>query len=328
MKFIFISLFFAAALHGCVSEKNGGCCPELLLSFAYNLNSDYTNLFETEVDQIVVYIFDSSGRYVGQFTDAGDHLTNDHVMRIHLPEGRYSAVVFGGHLEGYTAGELDSELNTINEQMSSEESTIDDLHIQLDSYMGDDGYYYAENNNFSELYVGLDTTLVSEIRNESISTIELIKNTNHVNVTIIGSESSLSQVESFITYAHGRYNHRNVADVQHGVMKFLPREKLESENTTTHSISIKRLMIGSSTRQSTPIEGDDYSPSITIHNQNSDQPLLKQNLVDAILSTGAYSTQEDLDREDTYNLEVHVDRDIAILVSVNGWIVNEVIPDI
>ena len=72
---------------GCIREDLSGCRPGVGVVYEYSLNSEQENLFGSEVDKVTTYAFDENGIFVGSYSDAGEHLTNDYRMVLPLPDG-------------------------------------------------------------------------------------------------------------------------------------------------------------------------------------------------------------------------------------------------
>lgn len=80
-------------------------------------------------------------------------------------------------------------------------------------------------------------------------------------------------------------------------------------------LKMMRLMLG-------------QSPMLVIRNSVTQEVLYNENMIDQILSTLQYITQEDFDREDEFIFEISVVNDVVVSVSINGWILNNINPDI
>lgn len=89
---------------GCIREDLSGCRPGVGVVYEYSLNSEQENLFGSEVDKVTTYAFDENGIFVGSYSDAGEHLTNDYRMVLPLPDGVYTLVVWAGPLGDYIVG--------------------------------------------------------------------------------------------------------------------------------------------------------------------------------------------------------------------------------
>lgn len=289
------------------------CKSELLLRFRYTLNDQYENLFGSEVNRITVYLFDSNGKYVDSFSEQGDILTNDYLMRIPLPEGKYSAVVWGGDLATYSVGELDSQTSTISQLLRKGVTDIHDFRTELKNSSGEGGYLFATDIP-NDLYAGLTRDGTSSVDNQDITDIELTKDTKKIKVKITGTSTIPEPLEVYITAINGRYGFDNNIDPDHGTFKYTPVNASIQPDELVVDLKIMRLMLG-------------QSPMLVVRNSVSSEILYNGNMVDYILSTPQYASQEDLDREDEFVFEITFIGNLVVTVSVNGWQINEVNPD-
>lgn len=171
---IHLLIVFVLFLQSCIKEGYTTCEIELLLRFRYTLNDQNTNLFDSDIHRVTVYIFDSNGKYVETFSQQGDKLTNDYVMRIPLPEGKYSVVAYGGDFATYSAGELNA--GTINPTLIKGVTDINDFRAELKNIIGVDNYLYPITTP-DDLYAGLALNAISARANEAITDVELIRDT-------------------------------------------------------------------------------------------------------------------------------------------------------
>lgn len=315
MKRISFSLFiiFIILLQGCIKEDLSNCKSELLLSFRYTLNDQYANLFDREVSKVTVYVFDNNGKYVDRFSEQGNHLTNDYVMHIPLPEGTYSVVAYGGEFGTYSAGELNQQLNALNETLRKGVTDINDFRAELKHVKGSEDYLYPSDTP-DDLYVGLATSVVSTMGCKVIAPVELIKDTKRIKVNISGINYVSGALEVYITALNGRYLFDNSIDGNHGTFKYTPINAVQQPDRLEVDLKMMRLVLG-------------QTPRLVIINSATSEVIYNENMIDQILLTQKYSSQEDLDREDEFLFEIVIDRNIDVSVSINGWKINNVTPD-
>lgn len=320
MKRLFINISMALLLlllQSCIKEDSSICESGLLLKFRYTLNDQYTNLFYPEVRRVTVYVFDSNGKYVDTFSEQGSMLTNDYVMRLPLPEGTYSAVVYGGDFTTYSAGELNKETNQLNEALRRGVSDVNDFRAELESKNGTGNYLYPLSTP-DDLYAGLAKTAVSTPINPIVTEIDLIKDTKKIKVKMSGTDPVAKPLDVYITAKNGRYLYDNSLDQTHGTFMFLPIHSSATSNSMEVDLKIMRLMLGG-------------LPMLVIKDKATQDVILSKNIIDLILLTGKYKTQEDFDREDEFVFEITLGsyaNNFVISISINGWKINEVTPDI
>lgn len=316
---ITIAISLLLLLQGCIKEDIPNCENGLSLRFRYTLNNQYTNLFDSAVNQVTIYVFDSNGKYVNRFSERGEVLTNDYRMQLPLPPGTYSLVGYGGDFTTYSIGEITS-LNTINQTLRKGITNIADLRVELHNMSGDDGYLSSIHTP-DDLYVGLVTGILSTQNSQTTATMELIKITKKVKVKITGTDFSTrasSPLDVYITALNGRYRFNHTIDLHHGTFKYTPIRSLSQPNYMEADLKTMRLMLG-------------QSPMLVIKNSVTAEKIYNENMIEQILSIEKYLLQEDFDREDEFIFEINIqskDHKIEISVSINGWEIKNVNPDI
>lgn len=319
MKRISINIFIVLSLllQSCLKEDLSMCESWLLLKFRYSLNDQYSNLFGAEVHKVTIYVFDNHGKYVDSFSEQGDKLTNDYVMRIPLPEGKYSVVAYGGDFSTYSVRELNRQDNTLNNILRKGITDISDFRAELKNTIGAENYLYPT-NTADDLYAGFVTDAVSAMDNQNITDVELIKDTKKIKVKITSTDPIPTPFDIYITALNGRYLSDNNIDLNHGTFKYTPVNSIVQPNYIEVDLKIMRLMLG-------------QSPMLVIKNSITQNVIYNENMIDQILLTKQYVTQEDFDREDQFIFEITIqskDNNIEILISVNGWKINSITPDV
>lgn len=294
MKRISIGILMILLLfvQGCLKEDVEKCKSELLLRFRYTLNDQNINLFDAQVHKVTVYVFDKDGKYVGTFSEQGSALTNDFVMRIPLPEGEYSVIVYGGDFTTYAVGG----------------GELSDIRMELKSIESGDGFLYPAAIP-DDLYAGWALSAVSTTNNKNVTDVELIKNTKKITIKTSGIAGT---PEVYITAINGKYQYDNNIDPTHGVFKYIAPYTSSEDGYQIFDLKMMRLMYGMSSR-------------IVIRDPITNNIIYDENLMDLILATGQYPLQQDLDREDEFVVTIIIGHEISVWV--NGWKVNEMNPD-
>lgn len=311
---IHILIAFMLLLQGCIKDDLSACNIELLLRFRYTLNDQYVNLFGSEVRRVTVYVFDNNGKYVDSFSEQGDKLTNDYIMHLPLAKGKYSVVVYGGDFTTYSIGDLNSRVSAINQTLRRGVTDINDFRMELKNITGEQNYLYPVNTP-DDLYAGLAVNAIAASENENITDVELIKDTKKIKVKITGTAAFNVPLEVYVTALNGRYKFDNNIDLDHGTFKYTPINTTSKSNYQQADLKMMRLVLG-------------QSPMLVIKDSASQQVLYNENMIDQILATHQYALQEDFDREDEFIFEILVVNDVVVSVSINGWVINSVNPDI
>lgn len=313
---LYLLTVFILLLQSCTKEDRIPCKSELLLRFRYTLNNQNVNLFGAQVKRVTVYVFDSNGKYVDSFTDSGSQLTNDYVMHLSLPVGKYSVVVYGGDFTTYSAGELNS-LNVLNQTLRKGITDINDFRAELKNTSGADNFLYPASTP-DDLYAGMAMNVASTYDNQTITDVDLIKNTKKIIVKISGTSNISAPLEVYILAQNGRYGYDNNIDAASGVFKYFPMNTLTQTDYTQAELKILRLMLG-------------QSPMLVVRNSVTHEVIYNENMIDQILATKKYVSQEDFDRENEFVFEIKINPggiELGISVFINGWKIHNINPDV
>lgn len=321
---IYALLALLLFLQSCLREHTSMCESWLLLRFRYTLNNQYANLFGAEVRKVTVYVFDAGGKYVGSFSEQGSQLTDDYVMRIALPEGKYSVVAYGGDFTTFQTGEVDGESSMLNNTLRKGETNITDFRMELSNISGGENYLYPVAVP-DDLYAGFVTEAVAMVGNDEVTEMELIKDTKNIVVRITNVEPVALQPVStaempfdvYVTALNGRYLADNNIDLNHGTLKYTPVNTTTGTNSMEANLKIIRLMLGQTAR-------------LIVRSNLTSAVVYDENMIDQILLNPKYKTQQDIDREDQFVFEIGVQtegNDVRITISINGWEINTIIPD-
>lgn len=311
---IHICIAFMLLLQSCIKEDLSTCNSELLLRFRYTLNDQYTNLFGSDVHRVIIYVFDSNNKYVYSLSEQGNKLTNDYVMRVPLPAGKYTVVAYGGDFTTYSVGELNTLTNTLNETLRKGVTDIKDFCTELKSISGEENYLYPIAIP-DDLYAGIATNATSVMNNQSITDVDLIKDTKKIKVEMIGTEAFDVPLDVYITAKNGRYEYDNDINDNYGTFKYTPIHTVLKPDYMEADFKIMRLVLG-------------QSPMLVIKNSVTHQVIYEKNMIDLILQTYNYVSQADFDREDEFVFKITIANNIVISISINGWEINNINPDI
>lgn len=313
----FLGLFFL--MQSCIKENLPACDESVLqLRYKYTLNNQYTNLFELEVQRVTAYIFDASGKYTGTYTESGEVLTNDYIMRIPLPPGNYHAVVFCDNLNTFSAGRIDAQTNMLKKDLEQGTTDMADFRIELNSLESEDGYLIPETLP-GNLYAGYASNLVSSDTPSDIREIDLMKDTKKIKLKLSGLDiltRSSAYPEIYIIAVNGRYKNENSIDTSYRMFKFTPYSYSFIGDTLESQLKIMRLVI-------------DSAPTLIIKNPLNSDILFNQEITKLIQLNPQYKTQVDIDREDQFLIGINFSKkenEINISLVINGWTINNITP--
>lgn len=316
-KFILFTILII--MQSCIKDDNSDCKESALrLRFRYTLNNQYSDLFGSEVRQVAVYVFDADGKYVGRYSDSGDKLASNYIMTIPLPEGDYRAVVICDNLNTFSAGWIDNRTNSFNSEFQQGVTATSDFRVMLNTKEGEEGYLVPVSVP-GEFYTGYAADASSTYDTSYITDVDLMKDTKNIIVKISGINFLSRAVvvpDVFITAVNGRYKNDNTIDTSHKMLKYTPYNTSVTGNVMNCYLKTMRLVKGN-------------TPMLVIKKPSESGYLFNRDITELILSTPKYTSQEDIDREDTFVFELNfsqVDNNIVISIFINGWKINTVTP--
>lgn len=315
MKYSLKTILLSASLLGftssCIKEDLSKCNPGVLLKYDYSLNPEYTNLFGDEVNKVTVYVFDENGFYYDCFSEEGKHLTNNWQMLLPLPPGNYTTVTWGGALGSYRIGETNADGTAFQSELKKGVTHIDNFMLNAEK----DGKPLSE---LDDLYHGI-SNVTSVYWPDTTTTVNLTKNTKRLIVTVEDSELTDNEETPYEVYcigANGRYLADNSFGKNAETITYNPFKTYTQQGEAISELDLLRLLIG--------------EPFRLVVKDKEGKIVFDNDLVDAMMATGQFKTQEDFDRELEYKLVIKIDRDNhhngGITITINGWEVVEIIP--
>ena len=317
VKFILFTILIL--MQSCIKDDNSDCNESALrLRFRYTLNNKYSDLFASEVRQVTVYVFDADGKYVGHYSDSGEKLANNYIMTIPLPKGDYRAIVICDNLNTFSSGWIDNRNNSFYSEFQPGVTVASDFRVMLNTKEDAEGYLVPVSVP-GEFYTGYVADALSTFDTSYITDVDLMKDTKNIVVKISGLDvitRAMVTPDVYITAINGRYKNDNSIDTSHRMLKYTPQNTSVTGNTMDSYIKTMRLVKG-------------YAPMLVIKKPSDSGYLFNRDITELILSTPKYTSQEDIDREDTFVFEINfsqMDNNIVISILINGWKINTITP--
>lgn len=312
LKTILLSASLLCLASGCIKEDLSECNPGVLLKYDYSLNPEHSNLFGEEVGKVTVFVFDENGFYYDRFSEEGSHLTNDWQMRLPLPLGNYTTVTWGGALGTYRIGETNVDETAFQSELKKGVTHIDNFMLTAEK----DGQPLV---HLDDLYHG-KADVTSVYWPETATTVDLMKDTKHLTVTV--EDRSLERerangdapYEVYCTGTNARYLADNSFGQKAEKITNLPYDTYTEPGKAVSKLNLLRLVIGREFRLAV--------------NDREGNKVFDKDLVEAMLATGQFKTQEDFDRELEYNIVIRTDKNVVTSITINGWEVVELQPDL
>lgn len=333
---------------GCVREDVSKC-RNLRIKFSYTYNMQDTDLLENEVGDLRIYLFNEQGILVKVVRAVEADLKAGYVDTEMNP-GRYTAVAWAGSGNdlfqfGYSDYEADDWSQQLFNNIVIGRTTKEDFAMMIT-------YNTLTDQSLAEItpkqhplgdlfYAMADHITVVQGENQTIS-FNLIKNTNTLKVKITGLEHLSGYSPSgrvftkfaladlplhvFVVGKNGQYRYDNT--IGDYAKKVLYEPTFRSLSATDMEVDIKTLRFDKAYHTLDPI-------NLYVRRPNSDKDLINPiNVLTAILQIKntqgnlLYRTQEDLDRQDEYAIEISILTNLSVRITINGFVIQDIIPEL
>lgn len=313
-------------MFSCTKESLKLCEPGLELTYIYELNKYYTNRFSEEVTKLTIYVFDSNERFYRSY--AVDRPGDYKSIHLPLPAGEWHLLSWGGALTTYDVGELDSSVDPsvdLTDGLVVGQTTLETfcLLVGYDFIFPGRPDVVGVKKTVDDLFYG-DYKKVATYSDRVVAeTIPMMKNTQQVylkmNAFFLSESDNLSSVaDSVNIYAlvrNGRYDFDNLISNVPPDILYLSDLYLDGD-TLVSSHKLLRLM------------KEDEDGILCIESNYLPKGKLEIPIVESILKHPDYNTQEDLDREDTYEFRIDINADLNVVININGWEFVPVVPEL
>lgn len=338
---IVILFLLAGLMSGCIKENLDNCEARLRLYFRYTYNNQRQDLLASQVGDIRVYLFDQSSGLLSDIIRADRQDIDRGWLEPDIPEGVYTAVAWAASGEdlmrgGYQEVEMTNPAtHTYIPQVRIGTTTLDNFRMMLadrELSAGSTGVMTPVWENFDHLFFAIATDVAVTKENDQRVEFDFIKNTSTLKVHVTGLEylSARASVANqplnvFATGPNERYLYDNGIDPHTRVVRYEPPYTQFTATDMDVDIRIQRLDLAYHSAHPVLL----YIQSRT--GQNLVAPI---DVTDAILraknaqGNPLWLSQEDVDREDEFPFEISILRDLSIQVTINGFEVVDVTPNI
>lgn len=357
---IFLLATFFFLLTGCTKENLEDCFASLKLKFTFTLHTNEEgNRFGPDVQIVKVYFFDEQGILTHIQEEKGAALTNDYAMDVQIAPGNYTIVAWGGSQDdfynSFHEGHMnDPQTHDYENGITIGKTTLSDFRVFLNYGIADD---YPEDimptiDEFDDLYYGAAGTRQSEtskylfgkveVRTGKANekSIELIRNTNILKVTITGISHLRNYyrratgiagpeiLKVWVSARNGRYKFDNSIGEYARMMRYPPIYRNVDDDSMV--IDIKTMRLDMAKHRAEPMYLTILNP-IT----NMTYPPQPIDVVNTLLQardpkTGEYiyKSQEDFDKIYEHPFRIEISADLSIRIIVHEWEIIMVRPEI
>lgn len=280
---------------GCLMNDNENCPVSVNLRFVYTLNPEYVDEFADEVLHTDLLVYDGEGKLFlakrFQLSEMTSSLLGGRSVKLALPVGKYTVIAWGNfEPTDYTL------LST---------STLAAMQISL---MSDNAGNVTRLQ--SPLFHGMTTVEVADDYQETEKLVEMIKDVHDINVILYANAPVLHNWSGYtfeIKGSNGTYRNDNTKEVS-STLTYTPIQP------STPWQEGDKVGIKASIRTMRLFQGDDLRILI----KRDGVVRYEAPLTSLLLQHPTYTTNEDLDRYDEYELRFLIDSTIS-LISVNDW---------
>ncbi|MCD8031220.1 MAG: FimB/Mfa2 family fimbrial subunit [Bacteroides sp.] len=228
-------------LSNCISENYEDCEPtgsalDFSLQFIYDYNEQRVDLFEKEVEYIDIYLFNEERKFIQRSGIYVSELT-DNMLAMDLPEGTYTAVIWGNtHAPQFYLPD-DQDLESISE-----------LYLSLNAE--DD----VVNSELPTLFHGKETFTIEDKEGKQICPVHLSRNTKIVRFVFSGMQYpiyTLGEINQQVVLAgtNGEYSYDNQTEDSERTILYMPVSETPSNRNYDLLVTFHTLQI----RENTPL---------------------------------------------------------------------------
>lgn len=314
-------------LTSCIQDDLGGCNPleGIYLNFIYDYNVKQADAFESEVRNLHVYVFDAKGRFVMQKDTAASGFSREYSMNIAgLDTGMYKVVTLA-----YDRQQVPQEGNFALSTLTPGESTLSDLHAQLDCQQGE------SSTQFAALYSGEQTVYLDS--KFAFATVPLKKLTNSYRVVLMpytsGDVSFVTdnfdiRIDGYATWLNWDGSLRQAGEVTY--RPYNVGMDIYEGSATDPSPVDKALTFDLCSSRLFYEQPQGRDARLVITDKRSGEVVFNHSLPWLLSLYGGserlktWGTQEYLDRQDHYTLMFFFDANYNFYarIKVNDWVVN------
>lgn len=315
-------LLIGVVVVGCsVKEDESRCITDLTVKFTFHKKGE--EMLGREVSSISLFVFDEDGLFVGRWSEwDSNKIVDGFEMHVPLSPAKYSFVAWGGldrDNRDYYVAHLDEKEYSVATEPVVGSSTIDNLVVRLKPEEGrsvgvqnviDKEFDYNFFGALSDVSVGVNS-LYGEHRTIEI---DLIKNSTEIELTIAGLNepttrvATLAPVEMIFTSANGGYEFNNSLERESKIVNYIPQNReVDSEGRLHTAIHTLKLI-------------HDNGHRFIVRDKDSKSIYFEADLLeDYIRKVPQYSNQAAIYAEDLFKIDIEVESNMAVEVSVNGW---------
>lgn len=327
IAFLFFVLFGMLAFNTSCIDENTEDCGEVNIRFNYSYNILSVNAFESQANEVSLYVFDkASRRLIFQETASQPKLPNDFSFRTNeLDAGDY---IFAAWAQGPLSGS-NGESYVIPELVIGS-STIDDLTYFIKRIEN------TVHNQLNNLLVGVTNATITNSIQDQWVVVDLKKVNRNVRVVLLpytsGTDLDVKNYEFSIVDKTGNgkinYDFSLLPDTEITYFPFFEANSKPASSEQLEEDEIDRAVVAE-IKTSRIVE--ENNPKLIIKALGNNTTLASISLpwlfsLTSMESHSEWSLQEYLDRQDQFSVTLFINNDawMSNTIIINGWVINNV----
>lgn len=294
-KYILILLSFLFTITGCIDEDYSDCEKGIYINFkTLNPKYEYTEI----VENVEIHLYDVQNNLVNNYTYSRNQLEGSE-YKAYIPEqkaGNYSTVAVVNMSDSYKISNKEYENSFLLEVLTDPKDSIQKKLPDI--------YHSIKEISFGRL-------------NPQDELMELSKNTNHIDVTVIFEDDILSpgkKLNAYIKGSNGIYNANNKSVGKTPITYCAHFNEKKEDDSYLFSFTTLRLWIGDDLKLSIVEEGEETSRILN-------ELMITEEIAKLTNSSGEkiYDTDEKLEFEDEFKIKIMIDNTGMIGLKINDW---------
>lgn len=303
-----------------IYDDAGDCTPGYLVKFTDDMNLNYADAFDSEVNSISLYAFNTDGTLVWQKTESGSDIhPEDGTYEMDISEltpGDYTLVAWGD-LQDNTSFTIPNMINGV--------STLDELTCRLERTRSRDDDTDVVDTRLTPLFHAITEINIPEDDDGGVHryNMQLTKDTKNITVVLQqlnGGTLSTDDYEFIIEADNGHLNYDNnlLTDEEPFLYKAWNVQSTDL-SAVVANLTTSRLMQSTGQRSYT-------RPTLTVR-KNSDKstilsiPIIEYALMVRSITGRATTDQEYLDRQGDYSMTFFLQdgKWVSAVIIINDW---------
>ncbi|MDR2810634.1 MAG: FimB/Mfa2 family fimbrial subunit [Tannerellaceae bacterium] len=281
-------------MSACVKDDLSEC--GVTIRYQYTRNIEGVDKFISEIKKINLFVFDSNGLFLTEYTANEKELNNGQAMHLNIPPGTYDLVCWGNLGDDYQLPAFERGKTSVKEVMLSLKRTKNTVV-----------------NPPQSLFFGSlsQIQILPDIRRKQILTIDMIKDTKKIRIItkqLPPQEIAGNQFDCRIISVNGDYKFDNSIAGNESLW-YVPQTSVNEEKQLLFDFVTMRELKDGSTRSKLIFT---YRPI-----GKEEEELFSADLTEILLSV---SKTKDLDIEDYFEIEMSLDyTNGSTTIQIKGW---------